>query len=62
MKRFYFHPFNHRNAAEDGTSTVKKFLWSSLIIFALLAIQDRLNTDVERFKREQSSIRATSCN
>ena len=33
---------NQKNAAEDGESIVKKGLWVFVIVFALLALQDRM--------------------
>lgn len=45
--------------AEDGI--VKPALWTALIVFALLVIQDRLNIDAERHAQEQAALKSRMC-
>lgn len=60
MKRGSY--YNHGVEAEDGESLVKRVLWVILIVTALLVMQDRLNTDLEKAQQEQAALKAGSCN
>lgn len=51
-----------KNAAEDGESIVKRFMWVAVIVAALFAIQDRMNFDSEKFQQEQASLKSKMCN
>ena len=57
---------NYRNIESTGTENeegfVKRCLWALVIVASLLVIQDRLNTDAEKFQAEQAAVMAASCN
>jgi len=63
MKKTYFRSYRmQKNAAEDGESIVKRFMWVAVIVAALFAIQDRMNFDSEKFQQEQASLKSKMCN